>query len=295
MISEEYESIKKSKNIKTPCSEDWLRKGFNDNDMDYMKVTILGSGTCVPTLARSSPSVLVEISNNKLVFDLGVGTMRRLLEKGVGINEVSHIFFSHLHPDHTGELVPFIFASKYPKNYSRSLPLTIIGAAGLGVFYDRLKDVYDEWIDLGDDMMDIIELNNSSSDNLFMGFADIYTLPMAHIESSIGYRLETSDGVSFVYTGDTDYCKGVVDLARNADLLICESALPDSMKVDGHLTPSIAGNIASEAKVKHLVLNHFYPECEDVDIEKECRKTYAGHLTLGRDLLEIEVQGKCEC
>lgn len=257
--------------------------------MKHVKATILGSGTCVPSLKRSSSSVLVEIEDKKLVFDMGVGTMRRLLEKGVSISEVSYIFFSHLHPDHTGEFVPFIFASKYPKNRRRRLPLGIVGASGLGTFYDNLKEVYGDWIDLGEGMMDIIELNNSSPDYLSMGFADVYTLPMAHIESSIGYRLETPDGISVVYTGDTDYCKGVVDLARDADLLICESAFPDSMKVDGHLTPSIAGNIAREAKVKHLLLTHFYPECDDFDIEKECRKTYTGPLTLGRDLLEIEM------
>jgi ribonuclease BN (tRNA processing enzyme) len=61
------------------------------------------------------------------------------------------------------------------------------------------------------------------------------------------------------------------------------------MKVDGHLTPGIAGSIAEEACVKHLVLTHFYPECDDVDIEKECRKTYTGLLTIGSDLLEITV------
>jgi len=257
--------------------------------MKHVKVTILGSGTCVPSLKRSSPSILVEIEDKKLIFDMGVGTMRRLLEKGVSISEISHIFFSHLHPDHTGEFAPFIFASKYPKNCRRRFPLGIVGASGFGTFYDNLRDVYGDWIDLGEGMMDIIELNNSSHDHLSMGFADVYTLPMAHIESSIGYRLETPNGISVVYTGDTDYCKSVVDLARDADLLICESALPDSMKVEGHLTPSIAGKIASEAKVKHLVLTHFYPECDDFDIEKECRTTYTGPLTLGSDLLEIEM------
>ncbi len=196
--------------------------------MKYVKVTILGSGTCVPSLARSSSSVLVEIEDKKLVFDMGVGTMRRLLEKRVRISEVSHIIFSHLHPDHSGEFVPFIFASKYPKNRRRKFPLVIVGASGLGTFYENLKEVYGDWIDLGEGMMDIIELNNSSPDYLYMGFADVYSIPMAHIESSIGYRLETPDGISVVYTGDTDYCKGVVDLARDADLLICESALPDS-------------------------------------------------------------------
>jgi len=52
-------------------------------------VTILGSGTCVPSLARSSCSFLIRIHNNLLLFDLGVGTMRRLLEAGETISNLS--------------------------------------------------------------------------------------------------------------------------------------------------------------------------------------------------------------
>jgi ribonuclease BN (tRNA processing enzyme) len=41
--------------------------------------------------------------------------------------------------------------------------------------------------------------------------------------------------------------------------------------------------------VGKLVLTHFYPECDGVDIERECRKTYAGPLVLAEDLMEIEI------
>jgi ribonuclease BN (tRNA processing enzyme) len=94
-----------------------------------------------------------------------------------------------------------------------------------------------------------------------------------------------------VYSGDTDYSDNLVYLAKDSDLLICESALPDQLKVDGHLTPSLAGKIATRANVKKLVLTHFYPECDQADIEKECRKTYSGPLVLAEDLLKIELDG----
>jgi ribonuclease BN (tRNA processing enzyme) len=80
-----------------------------------------------------------------------------------------------------------------------------------------------------------------------------------------------------------------VALARDTDLLICESAFPDQFKVKGHLTPSLAGEIASRANVGKLILTHFYPECDSVNIEKECRKTYSGPLILANDLLKIEL------
>ena len=80
-----------------------------NSNSDKLSVTILGSGTCVPSLKRSSCSVLMKAGDNILLFDSGAGTMRRLLEAGIEIYDVSFVFFSHFHPDHTGELASFLF------------------------------------------------------------------------------------------------------------------------------------------------------------------------------------------
>ena len=82
-------------------------------------------------------------------------------------------------------------------------------------------------------------------------------------------------------------CENLVEIALNADLMICESAFPDDCKVSGHLTPSLAGNIAQAAGVKRLVLTHFYPACENVDIENQCRSTYNGSIILATDLMRL--------
>jgi ribonuclease BN (tRNA processing enzyme) len=215
--------------------------------------------------------------------------MRRLLEAGFTISQVSHIFFSHLHPDHTGEFVSFLFATKYPQTYRRRTPFQIIGSRGLHNFYEGLHAVYKEWIELEPDFMNLIELHNNGRDQFTNDAFSVETLPMSHIESSIGYRITEADGTSVAYSGDTDFCDNAVALARDADLLICESAFPDAMKVEGHLTPSLAGRIATEAGVKKLLLTHFYPECESVDIEAQCRKTYNGPLILASDLMVVDV------
>ena len=254
-----------------------------------IRATILGSGTCVPSLKRSSSSFLLQIRDNLLLFDLGAGTMRRLLEAGFGISQVSHIFLSHLHPDHTGELVSFLFATKYPQTYRRRTPFQIVGSRGLHNFYDGLRTVYKEWIELEPGLMNLIEMDNGGCDQLVTDDFSVDTLPMSHIESSIGYRITGADGSAVAYSGDTDYCQNAVALARDADLLICESALPDAMKMEGHLTPSLAGRIAAEAGVKKLLLTHFYPECDTVDIEAQCRSTYNGPLIVARDLMVVDV------
>jgi len=254
-----------------------------------LSVTILGSGTCVPSLKRSSCSVLMRTGDNILLFDSGVGTMKRLLEAGVEIFDVSFIFYSHFHPDHTGELVPFLFSNKYPDGSRRKKPLTLVAGNGFLKFYENLKLVYGHWIELDSDFLNMIELDNTHHDKRRFDDFKVETLPVEHNPESIAYRITGPDGVSVVYSGDTDFSDNLVMLSKDADLLICESALPDELKVKGHLTPSLAGEIAKRANVRKLVLTHFYPECDLVDVKKECRKTYSGPLVLAEDLMTIDI------
>jgi len=254
-----------------------------------LSVTILGSGTCVPSLKRSSCSVLMRTGDNILLFDSGVGTMRRLLETGVEIFDVSFIFYSHFHPDHTSELVPFLFSNKYPDGSRRRKSLTLVAGNGLLKFYENLKSVYGNWIELDTNLLNIMELDNAHHDMRRFDNFKVESIPVDHNPESIAYRITGSDGISVVYSGDTDFSENLVMLSNDADLLICESALPDELKVKGHLTPSLAGEIAKRANVRKLVLTHFYPECDLVDIEKECRKAYDGPLILAEDLMTIDI------
>jgi ribonuclease BN (tRNA processing enzyme) len=214
----------------------------------------------------------MQIGSSRLLFDSGPGTMRRLLEAGTSIFDISHIFYSHFHPDHTSEFVPFIFATKYPDGSRRKIPLTVGGGRGF------LPD-----------LLNTIEFDNKKSDHRQLENFTVETAPVAHNEESIAYRVTSADGSSAVYTGDTDHSETIIDLAKKTDLLICECALPDKLRVPGHLTPSLAGDLAARAEVRKLVLTHFYPECEKEDIEAECRKTYDGPLVLAEDLMEITV------
>ena len=259
------------------------------SDAVEMSVTILGSGTCVPSLRRSSCSILMKIRDKFLLFDSGAGTMRKLLEISVEIFDVSCVFYSHFHPDHTAELVPFLFANKYPDGSRRKIPLTLMAGKGFAKFYDDLKKVYGHWIELAPDLLTIGEFDNTSYDMRMFDDFKVESLPVEHNPESIAFRITSSGGTSMVYSGDTDFSENLVTLSKDADLLICESALPDELKVKGHLTPSLAGEIADRANVRKLVLTHFYPECDQVDIEKECRKTYSGPLLLAEDLMQINL------
>ncbi|MBF0451526.1 MAG: ribonuclease Z [Candidatus Magnetomorum sp.] len=247
-------------------------------------IKILGSGTCVPSLRRSACSILLEIKEKKILIDSGTGTTRRLLESGITINQLTHIFYSHFHPDHISELVSILFSSKY-SGLTRNEPLVITAGKGFFKFYENLKSVFGHWIEWDGLILD--EMNRS--DHRSFDDFHVETLPTNHNPESIAYRFTSMSGATVVYSGDTDECEQLVQLANRANLFICESSMPDAKKVSGHLTPSLAGKIASDACVDQLILTHLYPECDTANIVQECRKTYSGPLWIAEDLMQLAV------
>jgi ribonuclease BN (tRNA processing enzyme) len=90
-------------------------------------------------------------------------------------------------------------------------------------------------------------------------------------------------------SGDTDYCQGMIELGRGADLMILECAMPEENKITGHLVPSLAGKLAKEADCKTLCLTHFYPPC-DLDVMRETVSAiYDGELALAHDGMQFEL------
>jgi len=90
-------------------------------------------------------------------------------------------------------------------------------------------------------------------------------------------------------SGDTDMSENLVALARGTDVLICECSMPDGSKISGHLTPSEAGISAQRAEAKKLVLTHFYPPCDDVDVVRQASKTFSGEIIRAEDLMVLDV------
>ncbi|MBT8339742.1 MAG: ribonuclease Z [Desulfatitalea sp.] len=254
-----------------------------------MKITILGSGTCVPRLERSSCAVLIETGRARVLLDLGPGTLRRLLRCGVSIYDLTHIFLSHFHPDHTAELVPLIFATKYPNCEARADTLQVWGGQGLKTFYNNLKTAYGDWIVLPEHQMVIREIDTVTGETLTFEDVTVTARPMDHRPESLAFRIIGPAGQSVVYSGDTEACDALVAVAQDADLFICESAMPDALKVPGHMTPHLAGRAAALAGVRRLVLTHLYPECDQVDIVKQAQAAYKGPVTAARDLMTFDL------
>ncbi len=250
-----------------------------------MELIILGSGTGVPSLRRGSPASLIKAENQSILLDSGSGTLTRMLQAGVSYKEVDAVLYSHIHPDHVADLVPLIFACKYQED-PRTKDLRILGGEGFRAYFEGLRSVYGRWIEPETFRIHIQEV---LAEDVMIGELQISTLPLEHSPESIGYRVTSPKGRTVVYSGDTDYCRNIVDLAKGADLLLLECSFPEGRKVGGHLTPSLVGRIAREAGCTRLVLTHLYPPCDQSDIRGDCRKVFPGEVLLAEDLTTIAI------
>lgn len=247
-----------------------------------MEVVVVGSGTVAPRLERRQSCVVVRAGGETLAMDLGSGAVRGMLRAGLDPLAVDRIFVTHFHPDHTSDLVPLLFTLNYGSEEPRSRPLHVYGPEPFGRFYSALRDAWGEWME-GDYPLEVHVLPIEEGAALDLPYGKLSWTPVRHRPESIAYRLET-EGRSFVYTGDTEYCRSVPALARGADLLLVECSFPDDSPVPGHLTPSGVARIASEASPKRVVLTHVYPKADERDLPEKVRKGgYPGEVHLARD------------
>ncbi len=249
------------------------------------ELIVLGSGTGIPSLRRASPGLWVISDGVKMLIDSGPGTLRKMLEAGLTYQDINMILYTHTHPDHVADLVAILFASKYSE-FPRKKDLLCVGGPGFRSYFDNLKNLYGKWIDPRSYKLTIKEI---SSKGISCRGLKVVSKPMSHISESVGYRIEFKGGKSITISGDTDYCQDLVDLADQVDLLVLECSFPDKMKVEGHLTPSIAGRIASESRCRKLMLYHLYPLCDQYDVLQQCKKVYPGEVLLAEDLMRLEI------
>ncbi len=247
-------------------------------------VTILGAGTGVPLPQRSPAGVLMQIGATPLVFDLGPGTIPRLTAAGASYRDLEFVFLTHLHPDHTLDLVMLLQALNYTPGWTREKPLHLIGCRGTHALYADLVRAYPSIAPRAFEM-GVREIGAER-----IAFADwtIETAPTGHTDASIAYRVEAAGKVA-VYTGDAKENSELARLARGADVFICECAFPRGYATDDHMTADAVGRVARAAHVKRVVLNHLYPPALAVDVGAQVREEFSGEILIAVDGMRIEV------
>jgi ribonuclease BN (tRNA processing enzyme) len=223
----------------------------------------------------------------RLLLDCGSGITRRLAELGLAWPAISHVALTHFHIDHHGDLPTLVFAWKYGQLPPRSEPLEVIGPAGTRALLERLAAAYGDWLLTPGFPLNIREIAPGETIQVSPQVR-IAAFKVPHTPESVAYSIERGNR-RVVYTGDTGPDDALASWAHGCDVLVCECSLPASMAIKEHLTPEQCAALAARAQPRHLVLTHFYPPVERVDIRAAVAAHYAGPVTLGRDGWCIEL------
>lgn len=267
--------------------------------MSQRTIHILGTSAQVPTRTRNQGGYFLKWDEHGFLFDPGEGTQRRLIYHNISSSSITKIFITHFHGDHCLGLAGIIqrisvdqvqheievYFPEYGAEYYDNLRHSTL-------FHDMARIVPKPFSSAG-----IIFQNNKLSISCqpldhnveTWGFRivekDSRTLLPAKLSktgidrNSIKSLLtsETVDiddrhvrieevsrlkpGQRFAFIMDTRYCQSAIDLAQDADIMVCESTYlsADAALADeyGHLTAAQAAEIARQAGVKMLVLTHY--------------------------------------
>jgi ribonuclease Z len=249
-----------------------------------MELTILGAGTAVPMTGRSPAGVLVRVGEARLLFDMGPGTLARLAQAGVSYRDLEYVFLTHLHSDHTLDLVTFLQVNESTPGWTRTRPLHLTGCRGTQRLYDQLMSAYAGCAPRSYPL----DLRELVAERVEFPAWSIETALTRHTGSSLAYRIE-ADGKAIVYTGDTVESDELKHLARAADVLVCECAFPRGWSTPDHMTADAVGRVAGAANARRVVLTHLYPPAQAVDIAAQVRREYAGEIIVAEDGTRIAV------
>ena len=272
------------------------------------KVVLLGTGTPNPDPERAGPALAIVVNGSSYVVDCGPGVVRRVaaaskkLTKGLEQKNLSHLFITHLHSDHTAGYPDFILSPVVSGN--RDVAVEAFGPKGLQSMTDHIMKAYAEDIE--------IRVNG-----LEQGVASGYKVNVHEIKPGIiyqdsniivkafrvnhgswpeafGYRFETKDKV-IVVSGDCTYSESLVENAMGCDILIHEVysveglAKREKRWQDYHSTFHTStiqlATIANKVKPKLLVLTHqlLFGTTQE-SLLKEIQDLYKGEVVYGNDL-----------
>ncbi len=222
--------------------------------MEEIKVIPLGTVSPFCTNTNNCPGYLIKYKNYNILLDCGNGITKRLnLPSNL---ENLHIFVSHFHIDHFGDLGTIQYASFCLYN--------------LGLLKDKVK-VYLPKNDYGFNKKSITERKESYTeyfdieDNQVIMIDDLkITLKNnnSHSIESFMIKLESKD-FKIVYTSDIGITNldELVHFSKDSDLLICECSylVKHNACSTTHFTAHDAGVLAKESNSKELLLTHFWP------------------------------------
>lgn len=248
-----------------------------------MELTVLGAQGTWPGAGGENCGYLISDDGYHLWVDAGTGTFARL-QQVIPVDHVGAMLITHGHPDHFVDIIPTFYARHYGGLGEPGLPLwspggfTDIAAA---LVAENGRNV----------MAEAYAFETAAAGAIFeIGPFRITPFEMEHIGVlSLGYRIETR-GAALAYTGDTGMCDAAVELARDADLFLCEATYQNASRLyPFHLSAAQAGELGAAAGVGHLVLTHLTPELDHRVSIREAAETFDGPIDIAVPGMVLEV------
>ncbi len=254
--------------------------------------------------ARSQPANLMQAGNDWYLVDAGDGAAVQLAKSGVRLPDVTGLFISHLHFDHTGGVLALLGLRMQLNAFNT---FSIYGPPGTKAFVEGILKGMDPAREAAYGMpgvswvanVEITELVDGSTlefDGMTVHVAENshFLIPESAGEpekaKSLSFRFELEDR-SILFTGDTGPSERVEELAQGADILISEMMdiavvletvrrnnpnMPEQQFSDvdwhlssHHLLPEQVGEMAANAGVKQLIITHMVPS---VNTEEDAAK-----------------------
>jgi ribonuclease BN (tRNA processing enzyme) len=249
-----------------------------------MKLTILGSAGSFAGPHSACSAYLVEQDGFRLLVDFGNGSTG-VMHEVCGLLGPDAVVLSHLHGDHYLDLITYTYVRRYhPDGHPPLLPVygpsnvraTVAGAYGRDV--DQL-------------LSEVYVFEPIDSDRVIhVGPFEIDLRRVYHPVETYGMRI-SAGGRTLAFSSDTDVCDALDDIARDADLFLCEASfLEGEDNHPGiHLTGRQAGDVAKRAGVGRLVLTHLVPWYDEAQVFAEASAAYDGelHVAHPRDVYEV--------
>jgi ribonuclease BN (tRNA processing enzyme) len=222
-------------------------------------------------------------------MDCGPGTAGRI-PLHVPVNSLRAAAISHLHPDHYFDLVQVYYMLKFgerrPAELSPRVPLFMPPGG---------RDFLRQWGKLIADKPAMLEDVFDICDYVADCETDVGGLPFTfhsvqHYIMSHAMRVKSSSGAVLTFSSDVAPCPQLIEVALNADLFLCESAMLDGSQDEqnqvlrGHMSAAEAGAAARQAGARRLLLTHYRSgEKYDAHHLAAARGTFDGPVDLARE------------
>jgi ribonuclease BN (tRNA processing enzyme) len=215
-----------------------------------VKVTVIGCSPAWHNAGGVQSGYLVE-GPGRLLLDCGAGVLARLRQKEPW-PRVDAVVITHFHLDHWGDLVPWGFGACFGPG--RNLPRPDLWLPPGGIEAIRSLDPMLSCAAV----LDAFSAHEYTAASPFeaAGF-EIVATPMSHYDL-LAFGLRVTDGVkTLAYSGDSGPDPALAELARDADLFICEATLASpEPALRGHLTEEEALAAHRDSGAKELLVVH---------------------------------------